>query len=64
MHLHGGTLEVGDKKPSGAIFRAWFPALASSHKNDSEANTDAGFSVGSDTGSPHAGQLTNRAHAL
>ncbi len=64
VHLHGGTLEVGDKKPRGAVFKAWLPALGSSHKNDSEANTEAEFSVGVDTGSPRAGQLTNRAHAL
>ena len=63
-HLHGGTLEVGDKKPRGAVFRAWFPAPLSNIKNDSEASTKASRSVEADKGTALAGQLTNRAEAL
>ena len=63
-HLHGGTLEVGDNKPSGAVFRAWFPGPLSNIRNDSEASTEASRSVEADRGTALAGQLTNRAEAL
>ena len=64
-HLHGGTLEVGDKKPRGAVFRAWFPAPLSNVRNDAEASTRAASrSVEADRGTALVGQLTNRAEAL
>lgn len=64
-HLHGGTLEVTDNKPRGAVFKAWFPAPASSNLgNDEKGNAEAKLSVGTDARLQRAGQLTNRANAL
>jgi signal transduction histidine kinase len=63
-HLHGGTLEVGDNKPSGAVFTAWFPGPLSNIRNDSEASTEGSRSVEADKGAALAGQLTNRAEAV
>jgi signal transduction histidine kinase len=64
-HLHGGTLEVGNNKPRGAVFRAWFPThTASSLGNGLQGSAETGLSVEADTRTARSGQLTNRAKAL
>jgi signal transduction histidine kinase len=65
VHLHGGTLEVGDNKPQGAIFRAWFPIPTSDGLgNNSDGGSKIGLSVAAHHGTGHCGRLTNRAKAL
>ena len=61
-HLHGGTLEVYDRKPKGTIFTAWFPTPSPAIGNDSEPDRLARVAAGADIGgrSNPAAQLTNR----
>jgi signal transduction histidine kinase len=64
-HLHGGTLDVGDNKPRGAVFRAWFPVLSDAGlASDSEGSAETGLSAETDTRNARCGQLTSRAKAL
>jgi two-component system, sensor histidine kinase and response regulator len=65
VHLHGGTLEVSDNKPMGAVFRAWFPAPVSAGVgNAGDGSTETGSSVEAGARNARSGQLTNRAKAL
>jgi signal transduction histidine kinase len=61
-NLHGGVLEVGDKKSKGAVLRVWFPAHLPEIKKDSTVSRRGRLAVEAGTRTKRP-QLTNRSNA-